>query len=55
MYLLVQFTGVGDLQFKSITAPEFIPWLKLLFLVAAVIVLLFGAIAGFLLRPTQKN
>lgn len=55
MYLLVQFTALGDLLFKSITAPEFIPWLKLLFLVAAAVVLLFGAIAGFFLRPTQKN
>jgi hypothetical protein len=55
MFLLVQFTALGDLLFKSITAPEFIPWLKLLFLVAAVVVLLFGVVAGLFLRPTQKN
>jgi hypothetical protein len=55
LYLLVQFTPLGDSLFTLVVAgPQFIPWLKLLFLVAAIVVLVFGIVANILLRPDRK-
>lgn len=55
LYLLVQFTPLGDSLFESVSGPQFIPWLKILFLVAAIVVLVFGIVANILLRPEQKG
>jgi hypothetical protein len=55
LYLVVQFTPLGDSIFKSVTTPQYIPWLKLLFLIAAVVVIFFGITVGLLLRPTDKK
>jgi hypothetical protein len=50
VYALVQFTPLGDALFKSVTGPQFIPWLKLLFLASAMVVFIFGTVVGFVLR-----
>jgi len=55
LYLLVQFTPLGNSLFDYVAAPQFVPWLKLLFLVATVVVLVFGVVAGLVLRPGQKK
>jgi hypothetical protein len=55
LYLLVQFTPLGEFLFGSITAPQFIPWLKLLFLIAALVVFAFGAVTGLLLQQRKEK
>ena len=55
LYLAVQFTSLGDSMFKSVTTPQYIPWLKVLFLIAAVVVTFFGIAASLLLRPIEKK
>jgi len=55
LYLLAQFTSLGDSLFSSVAAPQYIPWLKLLFLIAALVVLIFGVVASLVLRPSQKK
>jgi len=55
LYLLSVFTPVGDLLFSQVSAPQFIPWLKLLFLLAATVVLAFGVVAGLVLRHNRKE
>ncbi|MEM3041562.1 MAG: ECF transporter S component, partial [Nitrososphaerota archaeon] len=50
LYTMVQFTPLGDILFKSVTGPQFIPWLKLLFLASAVVVFIFGITASYVLR-----
>ena len=54
LYALVQFTPLSDFLFKSVTGPQFIPWLKLLFLASALVVFIFGIVAGLLLRHEKK-
>ena len=55
LYALVQFTPLGDALFKSVTGPQFIPWLKLLFLASALVVFIFGTVVGLALRTKQKG
>jgi len=55
LYALVQFTSLGDVLFKSVTGPQFIPWLKLLFLVSALVVFIFGTVVGLVLRRERKK
>lgn len=54
LYLLVQFTSLGDSLFENVVATQFIPWLKLLFLIAAVVVLVFGVAVKLVLRNQKK-
>ena len=54
LYAVVQLTPLGDLLFKSVTGPQFIPWLKLLFLASALVIFIFGVIASLVLRREKR-
>ncbi len=54
LYAVVQLTPLGDFLFKSVIGPQFIPWLKLLFLASALVIFIFGVIASLVLRREKK-
>ncbi len=54
LYAVVQLTPLGDILFESVTGPQFIPWLKLLFLASALVVFIFGVVASIVLRSRKR-
>ncbi|MCJ7632536.1 ECF transporter S component [Candidatus Bathyarchaeota archaeon] len=55
LFMLVQFTPLGDALLSNVISPDFIPYLKFLFLAAALVVLIFGVVASLLLRQPEKK
>lgn len=55
LFILVQFTPLGDALFSNVASAVLIPYLNLMFLAAALVVLIFGVVASFLLRQPEKK
>ncbi len=54
LFAWVSFTPLGDFLFAKVVSPEFTLWVKALFLITAVIMVLFGFAASILLGRAEK-
>jgi hypothetical protein len=55
LFIIVQFTPLGDALFSKVLEAALVPYLKLFFLAAALVVMIFGIAAGLLLRQPEKK